>query len=354
MQGQLTRYAYINAKLRARISKLLPEETFKRMVSAHSLGEALGILRETSYGVLGDIFEKTGDLKLGELELFRREVELFTELQKYVQGELLEFVQALSARYEIDNLKNALRLFFDRRVRKRPVDYAVHYVYREPIRYNFSVEGIINAESVDEITRYLAATPYASIVSEYRASVEEGSLFPLEVALDFFFYRNLLACAQALPLMDRRVALRIIGVEIDLQNIDWIIRFKTFYGLPLEKALALIIPSGFNLKEKEIREVYSTQNLGELIREIVGRGYSGIAPLLSTEATDTASRFLLVERVLEHIMASEVQRVLAGYPFTVGIVLAYFLLKRNEMRKVRSVLNAKYYKLSEGRLQGIL
>jgi len=46
--------------------------------------------------------------------------------------------------------------------------------------------------------------------------------------------------------------------------------------------------------------------------------------------------------------------MLSGYPFTVGIVLAYFVLKRNEMRKVRSILNAKYYKLSEERLQGIL
>jgi len=74
MTSPLRRYAFINAKLRARISKLIPENTFQRMIKSHSLEEALVILKDTPYSILEEIYQKTGDLKLGELELLKAEI----------------------------------------------------------------------------------------------------------------------------------------------------------------------------------------------------------------------------------------------------------------------------------------
>ena len=34
-----------------------------------------------------------------------------------------------------------------------------------------------------------------------------------------------------------------------------------------------------------------------------------------------------------------------GNPFSIGIILAYFILKKNELRKIMTVLNAKLYDL---------
>ena len=76
--------------------------------------------------------------------------------------------------------------------------------------------------------------------------------------------------------------------------------------------------------------------------------------LLSSQTPDMASKLILIERLLEEIMLYEVRRTLSGYPFTIGIVLSYFQLKRNEIKKVMTILNAKYYSLSEDRIKGVL
>jgi len=184
--------------------------------------------------------------------------------------------------------------------------------------------------------------------------LEDGSLFRLEVALDHFFYKNLISQVEKLSKTDRKEALRLIGVEIDLQNINWIMRFKNFYSLPLEQVLELIIPSGFNLGTQFVQDTYSVQNVTGILRGVIKSSYPGLSTLLTAQVSDSTSRFLLIERVLEQIMRQEIRRILIGYPFTIGIILSYFILKRNEIKQVRTVLNAKQYAISEERIEGMI
>jgi V/A-type H+-transporting ATPase subunit C len=355
MAGSVRTYAFINAKLRARISKLIPDSFFERIGSARSLAEALALLKETPYGVVSEIYERTGDLKLGELELFGREVTLYRELEKHLQGEVLDFLHALAVRFEVDIVKNALRLYFDRKVRGRSIDTAVHYLYRESILHDFSADAVINAEGVEEIVRALDETPYGSLVEEYRSAVEgEGSLFRLEIELDRFYYRGLLQAAKKLDLLDRRVSLRLIGVEIDLLNLGWVLRFKSYTDMQAERVLSLLISGGYGLKQETLREAYLTQNVGETLQKMVHSSYAGLSSLLGTHVSDGSSRLRLIERVLEAIMRLEVQRMLMGNPFSIGIMLAYFTLKRNELKTVRTLLNAKQYMLSEDKVRELL
>jgi len=43
-----------------------------------------------------------------------------------------------------------------------------------------------------------------------------------------------------------------------------------------------------------------------------------------------------------------------GYPFTIGVVLSYFIFKKSEIRKVRAVLNAKLYRIPEERIEDVI
>ncbi len=355
MAGPLTKYAFINAKVRARISKLIPEGILQRMASVHSLDEALMLLRDTPFSILEEKYAKTGDLKLAELDLLKNEIEVYQIISRHLRHETLDFVQALLIRFETDNLKNGLRIFFDRKIRKRSADEAAHYILHDKIINELNMDAIINAQHLKDIAALLAATPYGTIIEEKREAVErEGSLFQLEVALDHFFYRNLIAQAQLLKGTDSKEALRLIGVEIDLQNINWVIRFKNFYNLPLEQVLSLIIPSGFNLGTRSIKEVYSTQNISSILKDVFRRNYPGLSTIITSQTPDSSSRLLLIERVLQQIMKHEIQRILQGYPFTIGIILCYFLLKRDEIKRIKTVLNAKQYNIAEERIEGML
>ncbi len=355
MSGPLSKYAFINAKLRARISKILPREVFDQLAKAPSLEAVLAILRETPFAELERTYSATGDLKQAELDLLRTEIGLYRNVRQYVHPDCLEMVDALLSQYEIDNLKNAIRIFFDRSIRKRAADASMHYILYERIIHDIPIDIVVNASDFDEIAGVCEGTPYSQVIRKYSTTVEsEGSLFRMELALDHFYYKTLLSAIEKLEPADRAIALRLAGVEIDLQNIRWIIRFKRYYDLPLEAVMAAIVPGGFNLSQAAIDELYRAQNVTSVLRGYVRSRYPTLSALLSSETSDSMSRLLLIRAIMEEIMKYEVHRILTGYPFTIGIVLAYFLLKRRELSKLRIILNAKQYGVERERIESML
>ena len=127
MKSPLSKYAFINAKLRTRISMILTDEFMDRPARAHTLLEAIEQFRGTDYQQIETVYDRTGDLKMVEYELFKREIAIHVEMEKYTEGEVLDFVSALTTRYEIETLKQILRLWFDKVVRNRDITEA--YIY---------------------------------------------------------------------------------------------------------------------------------------------------------------------------------------------------------------------------------
>lgn len=346
MAGHVSRYAYINAKLRARISTMLPDAFFERLEETYSLGDAFALLKDTPYAALSEVYDRTGDLKAVELELLRLEVALYRDLGRQGDETVGELVSALQLRYEILVLKRGLRLWFDRVVRGRAIDDALPYLFRDPICYPIDVDALIAAGSVEEIASSLHKTPYGEIVSSAAAEVmSKRTLFPIETALDRFFFRRLLDVLRRLDRRDSEIASKLVGVQIDIENINRLVRFKEAYGLPQERILADLIPHGHRLSPKIIDSVLASQNAGVRVAEILGGEYPELQAVISgaRPSASVPARLLLIERVLEEVLAIEIRRVLAGYPFTVGVVLSYFLLAESETGRLRSILNAKFY-----------
>jgi V/A-type H+-transporting ATPase subunit C len=355
MTGTLTKYAFINAKLRARISKILPDEMFRQLGKTATLEAALAMLRDTPFARLETIYAETGDFKKAELEMLKEEIDLYTGIRRYLHENSRQVVDALLLQFEIDNLKNAIRVYFDRKIRKTPDETIVHYIIYEPIVHHIPMDLVLNAESFDEIAGVCKGTPYSEIIRNYGRTVEsEGSLFRLEIALDHFYYENLLSAVDKLDSRDREIALRLIGVEIDLQNISWTIRFRNFYDMPAESVMASLIPGGFSLSKGIMDDLYRSQNVTAVLGGFIRDKYPLLSTLLSAQTTDSMSRLILIRRVLEEIRKQEVRHIMAGYPFTIGIILAYFLLKRDELKKLRMTLIAKQYGKVPEKIEGMI
>ncbi|MBN1578162.1 MAG: V-type ATPase subunit [Chitinispirillaceae bacterium] len=348
-------YALINAKLRARISNILSDDSFTNLIKCPSLTEMFNFLRTTAFADLPGIYERTGDLKMVELELFKKEASLFRDIEPYLPPEVLTLSRAYTAGYEIENLKNALRLFFDHMVRQQPIDDSIHYLLRENILHEIPFDAVINSSSFDEIIGLLSPTPYGDIIRKELPGVERlQSLFPLSNSLDRYYYRQLLEEVKKLPPRDRLIALRLVGIEIDLQNINWIIRFRTFYNLPFDTVAGLIIPGGLTVRGNTLQDVFRSQQITAPLHTMLRKSYPGIAALMSQQPQEQSSRLTMIERILEQIMLEEVRRIMSGYPFTVGIVLAYYILKRLEIKRIRTVLNAGLLNISRERMASLL
>ncbi|MBN1997435.1 V-type ATPase subunit [candidate division KSB1 bacterium] len=355
MIRDVNRYAFINAKLRARLSKMLTDTFFDQILRTKTLSEAMAILKNTSFTVMLETYEKTGDLKMAEKELLEQEIGLFVEIRKYLKGDNWHIVTALLIRFEIDNLKNAIRLFFDKTIRSRSIMDLGSYLITDTIVHDIPYVRILNAESFNEIESYLSDTPYVKIISDTKPFVEQKkSLFDLEIELDLFYYRNLLEKLGKLSGRDRNNADRLVGVEIDLQNIVWLIRFRDFYKFPPERAMRYLIARGYNLKKDTLEKAYAGSDIFVLLKPVLGSNYSGLSTLLAAHENRQISRLVILEQILEKVLFMEVKRILSGYPFTIGIILCYFILKSNEMRKIKTILNANKYKIASERVRGII
>jgi len=358
VRDALTTYGFLSAKLKTRISKTLPPEAIDRLVSARSLPEAVQILRGTDYAAIEESYSATGDLRAGEALVNARELELYTGLFKYLEEPELSFVRALSLRFEIEKLKNAARLWFDSRVRGRDVDGKSGYVYRGTIAYRFDVDEVIRAVDADALVAALSDTPYAAIAArEMPQAVSGRSVFAFELALDRFYYDEAFAAAARLRPRDREVAERTLGVDVDMQNVSWLVRFKGFYGMSAEQAMGRLIPRGRAISAAAIAEAYAGGASGPgaggaLGLDLLRKSYGGVGALLG--GGDAVARLSLMEAGLRRISSAEADRSLAGYPFSIGIVLAYFTRRREELRAVMTILNAKSYSLPEERIRSSL
>ncbi|MHC4323179.1 MAG: V-type ATPase subunit, partial [Planctomycetota bacterium] len=100
MARPLSKYSFINAKLRARISKILPEDEFDELAKAPSLEASLALLRDTPFAVLEETYSATGDLRQAELELLKSEIELYRNIRQYLHRNSIELVDALLSQFE--------------------------------------------------------------------------------------------------------------------------------------------------------------------------------------------------------------------------------------------------------------
>ena len=351
----ISKYSFINAKLRARISKILPGELFSQVARASSVDAALALLRETSFAPIEQTYARTGDLKQVELDLLKNEIDLYRQIHTYLPSGPGLMVEALLCRFEIDNLKNAIRLFFSNNIRKSFDPEGAHYILYERIIHKLPIDLIINAGNFSEVSGLCKESPYGKIINQHSHDVESGgSLFPLESALDLFYYKNLLDAINRLDSGDRDIALRLTGVEIDLQNIAWMIRFRQFYNLPRKQILSSIIPGGISFNKPDAEKFLDSDNMTLAIQDLVKKTHPGLSSILASQRSDSTSQLLLIDRILNEIRKHEVQKILTGYPFTIGIILAYFVLKTEELKKIRILLNAKQYGKSADKIESMI
>ena len=355
MAGALSKYSFINAKLRGRISKILPDELFHELAKSPGLEETLAALRNTAFSRLEEVYSSTGDIKQAELELLKDEIGVYKDIRKSIQDNSVELIDALLYQFEIDNLKNAIRLYFERKIRKRPIESSVHYILYEPIIHNLPIDIIVNANSFEEIAGVCEGTPYSKIIKKYYHTVDaENSLYRMEIAFDHFYYSNLIECIKKLDKVDHDIAVRLIGTEIDLQNINWVIRLKSFHDLSLDEVLSTVVPGGFNIGKDVIERLYTEHNVEYILQGLVKNKYPGLSVLLGSPTSDNVSRLILIRQMLHEITKQEVKKILSGYPFTIGIVLSYFILKQEELKKVRMILNAKQYGIDQERIESMI
>ena len=183
--------------------------------------------------------------------------------------------------------------------------------------------------------------------------MEEGKgLFKLEIALDRMYYDLLFDAAGKLPSRDRELVERILTTEIDLQNINWLIRFSHFYDVSAAEMEKILISRGTRIGVEDIT-AYLNQESRQREPSALLKGRFPSLSTISMGERGAATQAMLFEQILEETRKTEFMKLISGYPFTIGIILVYFFLKNRECRYLTGILNGKLYGWSPDRIREV-
>jgi ATP synthase A1 C subunit len=333
--GPIKKYSLVNAKVRARLGQLLSTERIERLARTRNPQEFYAALNGTVYEEVFSDPEINVDPRYAEKLLFRKEIIWHAELIQDLRGEIRDLVAQFVEKYEIENIKAALRAR-----RSERGEEVLRYIVKTALPNRIPYISIYEADTVEEALLLLSGTPYLqpamSALDDYN---EKKNLFPIETAMEIDYYRRLEKKVQKLSGRDRKIAAKLIGLEIDQKNIEWLVRLKFYYDIPVADLLDYNIPGGASLGRQQLMKIFQADSVEELLTAAFDH-YLGQAAMLFSKVPQ-AGKLYVMEIILWDYLVREARRTLGGFPFTIGTVLSYLILKRAEIRNLITILNGK-------------
>lgn len=330
-------YGAMSGKTRAMAGRLLKPHDYQEIMLKKSVNEVAAYLKyNTHYSVvLADINE--ADIHRGQLEnILRHEyINDYVKLMRFSSGSQKTFLNLLCMKMEIENIKLLLRFFEAGNVDQTLLEESLLFLSRNE---ELDISKLALSKSLEEFLAGLKGTDYAEIMHPFMAVGHETRLFHLEMALDLHYFRKFQEMASGLLHgVDKRIALEFNGMEIDVFNIFWIYRIKTFYHFDKELIYTYIVPYYYRLKRSIIDDLVSAKNLEEF-RQVLER--TPYARFFDGEGPGAYER-----RYGEYLYALHRKRFV-HQPFSIACIISYLKLKEFELNNIITIIEGIRYKLS--------
>jgi len=204
-------------------------------------------------------------------------------------------------------------------------------------------QAMVESGSVAAAVELLRGTHYEATLSfAMKRYSSEQNLFPLEVALDLYYWRQLWQEAKRLQGSDRDQALRIVGSLMDMNNLMWVIRYRVYHQLSEEELINYTLPFGFHVRDADIRAVAA----GADIASVVERIYPGI-PDMNVLLAEPRSGLPQLEIQLKRHIMKQCMTAFTGNPFHIGVPLAFLVLSDLEIQDLTVLIEAKSLQMPE-------
>ena len=189
------------------------------------------------------------------------------------------------------------------------------------------------AQAIEQTRR----TPYYNtLVHALERYRSEQNLFPLEVALDLDYRRRLWGSIHKMKGRDHEQALRTVGIELDVDNLLWAIRYRVYHQLSSQEIINYTLPMGYEVQDEDIRAIAAGQDIAQVVKRIYPK-VEGLEDFYAQPETHVAD----LEHALHRHIVNVCKNTFIGYPFHIGIPLAYLWLNEYEINDLTVLIEAK-------------
>jgi V/A-type H+/Na+-transporting ATPase subunit C len=327
-------YAAINARVRAMYSYLLAPPVWTELINATDFNALIGVLRRTVYGpYLARVDESELTPRRAVYQIKSQMADIYATVIRVAPKQTCPLLSQLYREFEVGNLKAVLR-----GIRSGASWDQVRYVLFPLGRMTvLPAEAMVRSGNITAAVELLRGTPYYDTLSYAMKRYNlEQSLFPLEVALDLSYWREIWNQINQLPSLDRERAVQIMGSLLDVNNLLWAIRYRVYYNLSEEEVINYTLPFGYKVRDADIRAIAS----GAEIPQVVSRIFPNM-PDVPTLLLKPRSGLPELEVQLRRNVMEQSKRAFIGVPFHIGVPLAYLVLKTMEVQDLTVLIEAK-------------
>ncbi len=330
-------YAGAYARVAGLKAQLLAPADWQALLTADDVRRTLEALRATAYGRALRA-DETGEPNLETLErrLLGLSAQNVLKARGQVRGAARTLLDIWWGHYELENLKAIFRGIEHGLSPAQMRDYLIPLGERSRIDW----EALLHERSVPALVERMAGTHYINpLRNALHLYQRHGTLFPLEVAMDVRYYRDVPAAIKRLGADERNVATRLLGTQLDILNILWAYRYRVYYQLSAEEIVNFTIWHTVHTDVALIQDIATGAPAVEIIERIWGLGTVDLSdvPLAASEADQLPA----IELALRRYWHGLARRAMQGYPFGLGYVLGYLILQELEVTDLVTVIEAK-------------
>jgi V/A-type H+/Na+-transporting ATPase subunit C len=348
MAGGVSGYAAINARVRVMYSYLLSGEELARLSQLTDLASLVGALRQTAYGPYLEGLRDKDYRPQPVIRLMKhRLADVYQSIIHVAPPHTHSLFIQLYRYYEVNNLKAILRAIVsgpDRNSDESLWDRVQEILFPYGTMSVLPAQAMVETGGVAAAVEMLRGTSYYDVLSfAMKRYTAEQSLFPLEVALDLDYWRRLWSEARKLLGQDQVPALRIVGSQLDMNNLMWAIRYRVYQHLSEEELINYTLPFGYHVTDQDVRAIAAGADISSALTRLYP-GLPDINALLEEPKRGLPSLELeLKRRVMHQCMAAFI-----GNPFHVGVPLAYLALCDLEVQDLTVLIEARYTHMAVG------
>jgi len=337
---ELGRYAYVNARVRAMLSHLLNADQWQSLYESPNLSSLVMRLDSDPYAGWFKGLSNREIAQSLEKNIFIELVSIEKKISSYLEGPPADLIGIMSEQYDIEQIKRGLRCWSQRKPFNVPEEGSVSG--RNDIDWDIFNGG----QHIDKIISALNRTSFSKALQDGKEMyMKTKSVFFLEAALERNYFAGILEKTKLLSSNDKKCVTKLIGMQIDILNIKNLIRSRLYFKLPPALIKHVVYPGGRHIKENKCFECYLAKSDHDFIKGLAVKPFAQLNKLISEQELKDASSLLMA--VLYKIFYKEIKNTLRGFPFSLGIPIAYILLYRWELKQIQALFWSKYLGVTE-------
>lgn len=257
---------YLVTRVHGLSTRLIKRDAYEHLIKLPSLDALVEAIGRGDYAdKISSILGAKVNARILNRVFSEKYIERLTYIIKISGKKLRKFLLTFVKRLEVENIRRVVRSKF------HGLELKLDDLLPIPRAYtSINFPAMVDAKTLDEALSLLGFTNYKNVVNKVPISREVSSTIPMEAFLDSIHFHELMDAIKGVP--DEDVVRAVLGTEVDLKNIYYVISFKLL-NVPTKIIEESIIKPLYRLRVEEVNELIRARE--DMLLDALSRTWYG-------------------------------------------------------------------------------